>query len=277
MTQANEAAAPKPGSPEYNAMMVARADAGTGQPSGDGTDPAVSTSIPTMPEGGFEKFYDKKTGAYNWQAHAKEAEFKLAQKGGKKPDGQAAKPNQLELGTEAGDQAAADIVAKAGLDINELGSQIRTAGDISDEAKAKLVEQGIPAELIEDYVSLAKYRIENETASALTYIGGEDEWKALNEWATANLSKAEQATYNEMLQGEGWKVAIDTLKAKRAAAKPGAKEGNLRTGNVNASSSATGYASKAEMTRDIQDPKYKTDPAFRRMVAQRIAVSTYTE
>jgi hypothetical protein len=276
MTQAAAAEAPKPGSPEYNAMMVARAEAGTGQPSEGGTDPAVTTSIPAMPEGGFEKFYDKKTGAYNWQAHAKEAEFKLAQKGGgKKPD--ASKPNQLELGTAEGDQAAADIVAKAGLDINELGSQIRSTGNISEEAKAKLVEQGIPADLIDDYVNLAKYRIENETQAALAYIGGDAEWKSLNEWAVANLSKAEQATYNEMLQGDGWKVAIDTLKAKRAAAKPNAKEGNLRTGTTNAASSATGYASKAEMTRDIQDPKYRTDPAFRRMVAQRIAVSTFQE
>ena len=43
-------------------------------------DDTSTAGIPALPETGSDKFYDAKTGAYNWEGHAKEAEFKLSQK-----------------------------------------------------------------------------------------------------------------------------------------------------------------------------------------------------
>jgi hypothetical protein len=264
-------AKPTPGSPEYDAAMIARMEKGTG---GTPSDVAETPQIPSMPEGGVEKFYDKKTGAYNWAAHVKELEFKLSQR---KPDNKSTteqKPDQSQ------DSQVKNVVESAGLKVEDLGRQIRETGKIADDSKAKLVQAGIPESLIDEYVQLANAHMERAASAAMEYIGngsaeaGESEWTAMNEWASKNLSEAEKVRYNEMLAGPDWKVAIDTLRTKMRAASPTAREGSLITGTVTGPT-ITGYSSKRQMIADMQSDKYKNDPAFRLMVARKLAVSRF--
>jgi hypothetical protein len=44
--------------------------------------------------------------------------------------------------------------------------------------------------------------------------------------------------------------------------------------NGSAGAANVGYASQAEMVRDMRDPKYNTDPAFRAKVEQKLSVTT---
>ena len=68
-----ENATPAVGSDEYNEQMVNKYR--TQEADGDTGEELVP--IAGMPEGGFDKFYDDKTGNYSWENHAKELAYRL--------------------------------------------------------------------------------------------------------------------------------------------------------------------------------------------------------
>lgn len=265
---------PEPGTPEYDEMMANKAR----QARGEGKQPD-----PQMPEGGLEKYWNPETGEYNWEAHAKELLFNA---NGRKTDNDPAEGEGEDAQSDANDgplqiskedQAAKDAVESAGLDVQELGRQIVTDGDISDEAKAALEEQGIPRELIDDYIEGVKARIQMTRQSALEYVGGEDAWQEINQWASQNLSETEKEEVNRLLAGPNWKLALDGLQARYQSAQAGSSEGNLHTGAKGGNNTPTGYTSRAQMKRDMSDPRYHTDPSFRNQVMLKMRYATWAD
>jgi hypothetical protein len=104
-------------------------------------------------------------------------------------------------------------------------------------------------------------------------VGGEEAYTKMVQWASQNLSDAEKRAFNEVLEtGDLAKVqlAVEALHSRYMKANPSAP--NLLSGQP-PTSSVAGYASRAEMIRDMQDPRYEKDPAFRKLVEQRVAVS----
>ena len=256
---------PELGSDEYNQQKAAEFKAGHGTPSDENIDTAP---IPAKPENGQDKFYNPETGEYNWQAHAAELEYRM--KGGS-PDAETKDEESTEAAPEAdADNAALDVVSKAGLDVDSLVQQIQQDGNLSDDAKNALIAQGVDAALIDSYVENLKFRMDAESKSALDYVGGEEEWNKVNSWAENNLSGEEKAAYNDTLNGDNWKMAVDAIKSRMGSN----NEPNLMIGNE-VGNSSTGYRSRAEMKQDMANPEYRTNPTFRQTVIEKMSVSTY--
>lgn len=253
-----------PGSDEYNAQM---ADKFNGQE--EQTDDGQIDKVPVqeMPENGYEKFYNAETGEYDWQNHAKELEYRLNQN---KPEEEiTAEDKEAVENTTSAD--ANDIVLKAGLNPDDLKSQLETDGDLSEEAYQALEQQGLRRDLVEMYVDNINYRREQQTAEAIRYAGGDNEWQELSQWAGQNLEADEASRYNELLASNEWKVAIDALKVRRDTAY---NEPNL-VGGKSSVGSTYGYRSKEEMKSDMSDPRYSADPAFRQEVMKKIQSATW--
>ena len=115
----------------------------------------------------------------------------------------------------------------------------------------------------------------NAKETALDYVGGEEEWAKIHSWSKENLPEAEANMYDEMLKGDGWMAAVDVLKQKMKASTPTGEEGTLITGDTPGENASVGYKSRAEMMRDMNNPEYQTDPAFRAAVAQKLAAATF--
>lgn len=268
---------PAPGSKEYNEKMVARFEQGTGIPE-ERDDGGNKEEVSQMPEGGFEKFFDAKSGQYDWQSHAKELQYKLDQKVGDKSD----KDSEEEVSKDAdgNKEAVANIVESAGLQMDNLRQQIMDNKKLDDASVNALVKAGIPKELLSEYVDSVVFRLEANTQKAMSYAGGDDGWNSIHDWAATNLNDAEKQRYNAMLSSTNesdWRVAIDTLKTKMAASVPGGREGKLFAADRSGGGAIQGYRSRAEQIADMQDPRYRTDAAFRRKVASKIGVSRYED
>ena len=256
---------PELGSDEYNQQKADQFKAGHGTPSEENID---STPVPDKPENGQDKFYNPETGEYNWQAHAAELEYRM--KGGS-PDAETKDEESTEAAPEAdADTAALDVVSKAGLDVDTLVQQIQQDGNLSEDAKSALVAQGVDAALIDSYVDNLKFRMDAESKSALDYVGGEAEWDKVNSWAENNLSGDEKTAYNDTLNGENWKMAVDAIKSRMGTN----NEPNLMIGNE-VGNSSTGYRSRAEMKKDMANVGRCINPTFRQTVIEKMSVSTY--
>lgn len=174
------------------------------------------------------------------------------------------------------DKDAKDAVANAGLDWDDLGKQLKETGDITADAKAALVKTGIPEKVIDDYIAMVKSTQAGNTDDAIAYAGGKEAWDELAGWASKNLTKAEADAANAILATPGWKSAIDTIKAKREAARPTAGEPRLETpAGGRGDTRVSGYRSRAAQAKDMQDPRYRTSPEFREEVALKTRYATW--
>ena len=274
--------APLPGTDEYNNAMAdkyraaqeGRDDIGSEVGGQDVPPVTPAANVTAMPDGGYEKFYDAKTGAYNWQNHAVELQYRLEQV--KKGLPAEEKPADKPPVTPAKDDEVKDILAKAGLSETDIVQQIVQSGNITPESRAALIAQGIPASLIDATVDNANYRLTAERASSLAYCGGEEEWAKISAWSAANLPEGEKAELNRILATPGWKLGVDMMRSRMGAAKPTSREGALEGfDSASGRSSASGYRSRDDMKADMRNPLYKTSASFREQVGMKMQSASW--
>lgn len=271
MTEATEAPEVVAGSEEYNAQMAEKYQ---NQSEGE-TEVVETVPVEPMPEDGYEKFYNAETGEYDWQNHAKELAYRLEQS--KKQDDKAEqKPEETEDNSETNteDQEVKGILDAAGLDQAAVEAEV-FAGELSENTYEALEKVGISRDLVDQYVTGIKAQADLKINSMLDYVGGQDKWDRLSTWAAENLEPNEVEQYNEMLNGENWKVAVDTLNTKMGLTLKGNEPMSQITGDENVVGSTYGYRSKSEMKQDMADPRYTSDPAFRQQVMRKMQSATW--
>ena len=227
----------------------------------------TAESLGVAPEQ-FDKYY--KDGQYNWEAHAKELQFKEQQQAKKAPEQQANQP-------AAAPAEAQEAVENAGLNWDTLGDKIVTDGDIGEADYKALEEIGIPTDIAKEYVEAVKFRTETHVNQVTEFFGGEQQFEAVKTWAQQNYSEAElDALSAQLSDPQSWKLAADMLSTKA---------GHLPSSNAtygpNAGSAAgttvQPYGSQQEMIADQRRPEYKRDPSFRAQVVERARVSNFEQ
>lgn len=257
---------PQPGTPEYDAAMVAKYDAAQPQ--------AVTPEPATRPEHVPEKFWNAETGQVDmaaWAQSYKELEQKQSQAPAQDPAGKPAV--DADGKPVAGADDAAKVLEGKGLDINAFSSEFQNAGALSEESYAKLETAGIPKAMVDAYIAGQVALGEQRNAQGYEIAGGKDEFAKMTEWAKTGFNAAEIAAFNTAVTGttEQMQLAVAGLRARYEAAN-GREPGLL--GGKPGNAGAPGYASRAEMTADMKDPRYAKDPAFRAKVEAKLAATT---
>lgn len=111
-------------------------------------------------------------------------------------------------------------------------------------------------------------------------VGGAEKYKELAEWAHENADPAQLEVYNDAVTKGSPEVAAFAAKAlsamhELATLKAHGQQGDLTfPGQTNQMSPGIKpYESDAQMTQDMNDPRYRNDPAFRAKVERKIAAS----
>lgn len=163
--------------------------------------------------------------------------------------------------------------ANAGVDYTALEKEYAESGDLSEDTRAALTAQGIPEAMIEQHLSGLDASADAYRAGLVSEVGGDAAYTELVTWAKTNLSEEDIVAYDEAVNSGDVaraKAAASGLKARHAST-----EGvtpNL-IGGENVEGVGGAYQSRVQMTADMNDPQYKKDPAFRKMVADKIAKS----
>lgn len=260
-----------PESQEYIDAMAAKGEAAV---NGGVAPEATTTDIEPKPEGVPDKFYDPATGKVDYQGLAKSyVELEKAQSTAKEKPVEKTEetPKEAPKSEDAADKAVAD----AGLDMATLQKEYAESGVLSDESYAKLEKSGIPKDMVNDYIEGQVARVEIMKSQAYALTDGAEGYQAMVEYAKANLTPKEIAAYNAAVNsrdGETRSLAIQGMWAKYNA-DSGNGGNNLITGKTNTKVSPGTYASRAEMMADMGDPRYKSDPAFRAKVADKLEKS----
>lgn len=150
-------------------------------------------------------------------------------------------------------------------------------GQLSDDTYKSLEKAGVPKAVVDAYIEGQKAIAEKQTAELYKEAGGKDNYEKMISWADQALSPADKEAYNKAVTGNDLsvaKLAISGLYAKFTEANGNPPAIHVM-GDSPATSSITGYQSQAEVVAAIRDKRYSTDPAYRKQVEQKIAVSKF--
>jgi hypothetical protein len=172
----------------------------------------------------------------------------------------------------------ADVLAvatAAKLDITAMSTEFAQTGKLSDASVKSLTDAGLTADQVKSYVDGQTAIAAQTHAEIAAVAGGDDALKSVIEWAKANLSADDQASYDAAIKtgNKGIvKMALAGVVSQYKAAN-GSPPAAAVTTAVPAAvvEQFPGFNSNAEMVAAMKDPRYAKDPAYNAMVAKRVA------
>lgn len=167
---------------------------------------------------------------------------------------------------------ASKAVEQAGLDMDALRTEFNANGDLSAETYAKFKAAGIPEEIVKGYIEGQKAVASQYEVSVKSVAEGQFDTMAA--WAATNLTPAELTAYNKAVDSgdaDIAKLAVAGVYQKFVAAN--GKDPALVNGS-NSDGKGDVFESTRQVTEAMRDKRYKTDPAFRKAVQDKLARSS---
>ena len=238
------------------------------------TDKPVEETKPTQskPEGLPEKFnsVDELVKSYS------ELEKKLGEQS--QPTKESVDPvSKAEVKQEEQPKSDLDIATKAvdsaGLNMETLSEEFAKDGKLADGSYKSLEKAGIPKEYVDRFIAGQQAIADQQSATVKNLVGGTEAYDSMSEWAGQNLTETEKQAYNTAVNSkdlEAVKLAVVGLKARYAQST--GSEPQLVEGKASPSAEQ-GFASWAQVTQAMSDPRYAKDPAYQAEVKNKLANS----
>ena len=163
--------------------------------------------------------------------------------------------------------------------IQKASQEFWENGEIGADSYKALEDMGLNKDVVDQFAEaqkakqqLQQYQAAELRNSAFQQVGGEENYKAMGEWAAANLSDGELSAYNENVNsGDPNKInlAVNALYSKYSNSNTVAP--NNKISGMSATTGITPFQSDAQQRAAQADPRYATDPAYRQQVDSRIA------
>ena len=212
-----------------------------------------------------EKFWDAVKGETNVEALAKSySELER----GKAPA--AVVPPVVDPLAPVVPPVAAPAVVEGKPDVAALTQEFADTGVISEASRAALAAAGFDGATVDAYIEGQKAIAVARDNAGFALVGGADKFTAMATWAQGALPAADVAALNAGLSGNEaqMKLALTSLKAQYEAVQ--GREPSLIQGSAPVSSTTAAFASRAEVTAAMRDPRYRADPAYRATVEARV-------
>ena len=161
----------------------------------------------------------------------------------------------------------------------------QNGGTLSDDTvKALAKHYDVKEKFIRDYVKFfnktankvqqAQQLVQTEANEIMAIAGGPEGYQEMVQWAAENLDRSEVEAFNSITDSGNAatiRFAVNALKDRYKAAE--GFEGQMVSGRTSSNTGIKPYRSTAELARDIANPLYSSDPAFRADVEQRLSIS----
>ena len=168
---------------------------------------------------------------------------------------------------------ATKAVDSAGLNMETLSEEFAKDGKLADGSYKSLEKAGIPKEYVDRFIAGQQAIADQQSATVKNLVGGTEAYDSMSEWAGQNLTETEKQAYNTAVNSkdlEAVKLAVVGLKARYAQST--GSEPQLVEGKASPSAEQ-GFASWAQVTQAMSDPRYAKDPAYQAEVKNKLANS----
>ena len=169
-------------------------------------------------------------------------------------------------------QMRADAEASEGMD--KFYSEYQEQGSLSEKSYEELGKMGLDKNLVDGYIAGQEAIANSEVQTIHNLVGGADNYSRVIDYAKTNLNEAEQNAFNETLETgsiEQVKFAVQGI-ASRAGIGSEQPQSMINGDSIETNSDV--FESSAQVIDAMNDPRYAKDPAFRKLVEEKIARST---
>lgn len=158
--------------------------------------------------------------------------------------------------------------------IVEFSNTAHETGQLTDDQYKMLESKGYSKEIVDQYIQGQMALVEGQRNALLNAGGGEQRVQEMFAWAAQSLDKATIDAYNAKFDAGGPDalMAMENLAAKYAASGQARNAGPI-TGSTAPNFSTDMFTSVAQVQEAMSDPRYKSDPAYRRSVAEKLGRS----
>jgi hypothetical protein len=164
----------------------------------------------------------------------------------------------------------ADVLNKSGVDFDTLQAEFNENGGLNEDSYKKLEEAGFPKSLVDTWIAGQQALATDIHEQIFGSVGGEENYNQMLEWAGDNLPQSDIDAFNQAVDSGDINMinfAVNGLSA-RYRSEVGT-EPRLLQGETNGTSGGS-YQSAAELTAAMRDPRYQSDPAYRRAVSEKL-------
>lgn len=157
--------------------------------------------------------------------------------------------------------------------LEKYSEEFNKNGDLSEDSIKAISSMGIPEQIVRAYVAGQKSVVETNVSSVFNIAGGQEQYQQLIDWAGNNIPEDEVDAFNSIIDSGNMntiRMAVQGLQARYQQAN--GRAGNLIQGEVSGPSGGA-FRSISEIVEAMKDPRYAKDPAYRRDVEQRVALS----
>ena len=172
---------------------------------------------------------------------------------------------QLKINKQKVEQAT-------GLGLDNYYDEYADSGSLSEQSYKDLASKGLDKTLVDSYIAGQNALADRHVNTIHSVVGGQENYNNIVKWASDNLAENEVKAFNDTMDNgtlDQAQLAISGIQAKYNTVY---KEPALFSGEK-ADSSKGVYRSVGEMLRDINNPKYSTDSAFRADVEAKVKAS----
>ena len=237
-------------------------------------EPAPAAVAGTRPDNVPEKFWNVDSGTVNVDAlMASYTSLETKQSAPADPAAPAAPAAADPAAAPAATPLRIDAEAaatEAGLDFAGMEAEFLADGKLGDATYAKAEAAGIPKAVVDSYIAGQQAQADALAGRLHSVTGGAEKFGAMLAWAKTALTPADAGAFNASIDSGDeatMALAVTGLNAKFVAANgviPTLLGGDVPGG------AGGGYASSAEVVAAMSDPRYKSDPAYNAMVADKL-------
>lgn len=200
-------------------------------------------------------------------------------------DAEPEEDEEPEADTRSAKEIYGDLIGskleEAGIDFSDMNTRWQQSGELTTDDYTALEGAGFTRQMVEAYLNGLNYQAAKDSALSLQQVnevkaqfGGEEEYGRMMAWAQANLSAEEQDAFNNLIETQPMsavKLAVAGIHSRYTAAE--GREPKL-LGGRSPRSEGDVFESTAQLVEAMSDPKYKSDPAFRRKVEAKLSRSS---
>ncbi len=161
--------------------------------------------------------------------------------------------------------------------LNDASEEWNEKGELSEDTLAKFADMD-SKDLVSAYLNMQQATdtadlTDKQVLDIKTSVGGEESYEQLVNWAGQNMDESAVNAFDNLINSgdaEVIKLAVAGIKSQYEAAN--GYEGRMLTGKA-ATDKADAFRSQSEVVRAMQDPRYDTDPAYRKDVFDKLGRS----
>jgi hypothetical protein len=204
----------------------------------------------------------------------------LAYKAEQNKRGESTEDDLEEASEEATGESPAEEESEAETALKEASEEFYKNEGKLDEATVAKLEALPSADLIKAWQKLQSQAevqapiSDAEAQEIVTSVGGQEAYNQALAWAAENLSPEDRDSYDQVITSgnkAATRFAVEALTNRYKAAV--GFDGEAVSGGKTKSTGVKPYRSEAELRRDLSNPRYQQDPAFRIDVEDRLAAS----